>query len=98
MRISDWSSDVCSSDLTIDSNLSVAATDRNVPHPVLAEAIGAFSYDVDFQREIQKGDAFEFLYEIFVDEEGAVVRTGDLLFAAMKIGRASCRERVCQYV
>src|SRR3546814_2397719 len=53
---------------TIDSNLSVAATDRNVPHPVLAEAIGAFSYDVDLQREIQKGDAFEFLYEIFVDE------------------------------
>src|SRR3546814_806857 len=39
---------------TIDSNLSVAATDRNVPHPVLAEAIGAFSYDGDFQREIQK--------------------------------------------
>ncbi|HEY9536545.1 MAG TPA: M23 family metallopeptidase [Kiloniellaceae bacterium] len=70
---------------TIDSNLSVAATDRNVPHPVLAEAIGAFSYDVDFQREIQKGDAFEFLYEIFVDEEGAVVRTGDLLFAAMTL-------------
>jgi len=70
---------------TIDSNLSVAATDRNVPHPVLAEAIGAFSYDVDFQREIQKGDAFEFLYEIFVDEDGAVVRTGDLLFAAMTL-------------
>src|SRR3546814_10917920 len=45
----------------------------------------AFSYDVDFQREIQKGDAFEFLYEIFVDEEGAVVRTVDLLFAAMTL-------------
>jgi murein DD-endopeptidase MepM/ murein hydrolase activator NlpD len=70
---------------TIDSSLSVAATDRKVPHPVLAEAIGAFSYDVDFQREIRKGDAFEFLYEIFVDEEGAVVRTGDLLFAAMTL-------------
>jgi murein DD-endopeptidase MepM/ murein hydrolase activator NlpD len=70
---------------TIDSNLSVAATERNVPHPVLAEAIGAFSYDVDFQREIQKGDSFEFLYEIFVDEEGAVVRTGELLFAAMTL-------------
>lgn len=69
----------------IDSNLSVAATDRKVPHPVLAEAIRAFSYDVDFQREIQKGDGFEFLYEIFVDEEGALVRTGELLFAAMNL-------------
>lgn len=69
----------------IDSNLSVAATDRNVPHPVLAEAIRAFSYDVDFQREIQKGDGFEFLYEIYVDEQGVLVRTGELLFAAMTL-------------
>ncbi len=69
----------------IESNLSVAATERRVPHPVLAEAIRAFSYDVDFQREIQKGDGFEFLYEIYVDEEGALVRTGELLFAAMNL-------------
>ncbi|MGF1631648.1 MAG: peptidoglycan DD-metalloendopeptidase family protein [Kiloniellaceae bacterium] len=70
---------------SIDSNLSVAATDRKVPNLVLAEAIRAFSYDVDFQREIQKGDSFEFLYEIYVDEEGALVRTGELLFAAMTL-------------
>ncbi|MPZ08774.1 MAG: peptidoglycan DD-metalloendopeptidase family protein [Kiloniellaceae bacterium] len=70
---------------SIESNLSVAATDRKVPNVVLAEAIRAFSYDVDFQREIQKGDAFEFLYEIYVDEEGALVRTGELLFAAMTL-------------
>ncbi|GAB4374140.1 MAG: hypothetical protein Kow00114_36490 [Kiloniellaceae bacterium] len=70
---------------SIDSNLSVAAGERNVPGMVLAEAIRAFSYDVDFQREIQKGDAFEFLYEIYVDEEGDLVRTGDLLFAAMTL-------------
>jgi len=69
----------------IESNLSLAATERKVPHPVLAEAIRAFSYDVDFQREIQKGDGFEFLYEIYVDEEGALVRTGELLFAAMTL-------------
>jgi len=70
---------------SIDSNLSVAASERNVPHTVLGEAIRAFSYDVDFQREIQKGDSFEFLYEIYVDEQGALVRTGDLLYAAMTL-------------
>ncbi|MEQ8402428.1 MAG: peptidoglycan DD-metalloendopeptidase family protein [Roseitalea porphyridii] len=70
---------------SIASSLSVAANKVKVPNPVLVEAIRAFSYDVDFQREIQKGDSFEFLYEIFVDEEGALVRTGDLLFAAMTL-------------
>ncbi|WP_193368527.1 M23 family metallopeptidase [Pelagibius marinus] len=70
---------------SISSSLSVAASDKRVPNPVLVEAIRAYSYDVDFQREIQKGDSFEFLYEIFVDEEGALVRTGDLLYAAMTL-------------
>jgi len=70
---------------SIESNLSVAASEVNVPNTVLVEAIRTFSFDVDFQREIQKGDSFEFLYEIFVDEEGALVRSGDLLFAAMTL-------------
>ncbi len=70
---------------SISSSLSVAASEKRVPNPVLVEAIRAYSYDVDFQREIQKGDSFEFLYEIFVDEEGALVRTGDLLYAAMTL-------------
>lgn len=70
---------------SIQSSLSVAAREVNVPNPVLAEAIRAFSYDVDFQREIQKGDDFEFFYEIFVDEDGRQVRTGELLFAAMTL-------------
>ncbi len=69
----------------IDSNLSVAANAANVPNTVLVEAIRAFSYDVDFQREIQKGDDFEFLYEIFVDESGTLVRSGELMFAAMTL-------------
>src|SRR3546814_3382719 len=83
MRISDWSSDVCSSDL------------------LLAQK------DVLRQR-IQKPVTVE------VDEQGAATTAGDLpvpdpdvpldeasgeaASPAAKIGRASCRERVCQYV
>jgi murein DD-endopeptidase MepM/ murein hydrolase activator NlpD len=70
---------------SINSSLSVAANNVNVPNSVLVEAIRSFSYDVDFQREIQKGDSFEFLYEIFVDETGDLVRSGELLFAAMTL-------------
>src|SRR3546814_2674770 len=64
MRISDWSSDVCSSDLFADELLSLEITD---PTFRLALAI---------TRE-------------------APERASDF---ARQIGRASCRERVCQYV
>src|SRR3546814_8535843 len=38
----------------IDSKLSAAATDRKVPHPVLAAAIGALRHDAAFQPEIDR--------------------------------------------
>src|SRR3546814_3183144 len=66
MRISDWSSDVCSSDLLIDTE----------------EQEGSFQNN---QEVVVSGDGDE-----GYEEEQEVEET--------KIGRASCRERVCQYV
>src|SRR3546814_6065718 len=71
MRISDWSSDVCSSDLTEMLSLSAAAA---------AMAPGAVLW-LDF-------DTF------LADPAAALLRVA----GHFEIGRASCRERVCQYV
>src|SRR3546814_7759315 len=68
MRISDWSSDVCSSDLTYLREIaSVIALAPSVPNELVASMITGASW-----RE--------------------------RLLGLCKIGRASCRERVCQYV
>lgn len=69
----------------IDNNLYTAAREAALPHDALLRLIKIFSYDIDFQRDIQKGDAFEVLFEQFVDEDGAVVRSGPILFAAMTV-------------
>src|SRR3546814_6842095 len=66
MRISDWSSDVCSSDLTLA--LSLIEKDRR--------AVQAWTKE----RKANEVDL------------AVGVRPRD------EIGRASCRERVCQYV
>src|SRR3546814_2035133 len=68
MRISDWSSDVCSSDYsTLRASGNTAVTCR----PISVRTL----------RSIQKF-------------AGLISRRSKLL----EIGRASCRERVCQYV
>ena len=69
----------------IDSSLFKAARNAAVPMPILAQLIRAFSFDVDFQREIQPGDSFEVLYESFADDTGAFAKTGDLLYAALTL-------------
>ncbi|MDH3474113.1 MAG: M23 family metallopeptidase [Rhodospirillales bacterium] len=70
---------------TIVSSLFIAGQEANVPGPVMIELIRAFSFDVDFQREIQKDDSFEVLYETFTDINGELAKTGEVLYAALTL-------------
>ena len=76
---------------SIESSLYKAAADAGVPVPVLWELIRAFSYDVDFQREIQRGDGFEVLFERYLDDTGAPVREGNIIYAALTLSGAPLR-------
>ena len=69
----------------IQSSLYKAAVRTGVPTAVLAELVRIYSWDVDFQREIQSGDRFEVAYEQFVDEEGKLVRFGEILYATLTL-------------
>ena len=72
----------------ITSSLYKAAVARKVPLSVLAEMMRIYSWDVDFQREIQSGDRFEVAYEKFVDDEGVAVRHGEVIYARMILSGA----------
>lgn len=67
----------------IESSLFAAAIAADVPQDVLVDAMRTFSFDVDFQRDIQKGDSFRLLFDGFRDETGAFVKSGDILFAEL---------------
>src|SRR3546814_9048911 len=75
MRISDWSSDVCSSDLLV---------------VVLAVVLGSVGGG---EAEMHRATVFEL--EAVIAE---VLAALGVVLILVEIGRASCRERVCQYV
>src|SRR3546814_2194457 len=91
MRISDWSSDVCSSDLPslhlreLDLSSNALSYLPLTASSKLSEGIATnrslLSLNLDFNQKCPEADD-EFLTTLLVG----------------KIGRASCRERVCQYV
>src|SRR5207342_1868638 len=56
---------------------------NNIPRPVIDDLIRIYSYDVDFQRRAQPGDAFEVLYA--GDEENAAGKQ-EVLFALLTVG------------
>ena len=74
---------------TIDSSLFEAGQDAAIPVDILSQTIKAFSYDVDFQREIQPGDHFEIVYERYEDDRGQLARSGNVLYAALVQGDAT---------
>src|SRR3546814_8528216 len=75
VRISDWSSDVCSSDLA--GGIGEVTADAHIPEDAAS-------------RGVEAGDP----------GGPRVHRNDDLLGVDLRpeLGRASCRERVCQYV
>ncbi len=53
----------------------------------MASFIRLFSFDVDFQRDVKEGDRFDILYDRYVDHDGSVVHSGDILYAELEIGK-----------
>ncbi|MCE2926191.1 MAG: peptidoglycan DD-metalloendopeptidase family protein [Rickettsiales bacterium] len=70
----------------IRSSLYQTAGDIGLPRGMVSEIINAFSYDVDFQRDIKSGDQIEVLYERMENYEGKHAGTGDLIFAELNMG------------
>lgn len=67
----------------IRSSLFEAGSAAGVPVSVMMALIKDYSYDVDFQRDLQPGDRFEVLYERLVTTDGKVAGEGDVLYAAL---------------
>src|SRR3546814_12192460 len=97
MRISDWSSDVCSSDLQVALHLIAFA------HSILIETgrlracrRAALHRAGRIGRRWTR--ARTGLGRVCVVSHAAPKRKGAPVITTDEIGRASCRERVCQYV
>src|SRR3546814_6119537 len=105
MSISDWSSDVCSSDRRLEQERDVMKAARDL-----------LQHEGDVMRLVRTREedcqagfvlvAYQFLADAEAKDRLEQVTIGDNLGAAQQemgkpdhhIGRASCRERVCQYV
>src|SRR3546814_20390253 len=93
MRISDWSSDVCSSDLMAGEKTLLV--DRYVDYTNLREKWLSKSpqlADIQFRDTVgvfRQDSLMATFYKGILNENIVIEK---------QIGRASCRDRVCQYV
>ena len=67
----------------IKSSLYSAAIKSKIEPNIIVEFARIFGFEVDFQRDIRKGDWFEILYERFEDDNNIVQDTGKIIYASM---------------
>src|SRR3546814_1895150 len=89
MRISDWSSDVCSSDLP-----DAWRNFGDLLAPIFRNPVTALKAEIATLEAAAK-DA---LQAYAAEQDGRLAAATPAEVLCLEIGRASCRERVCQYV
>ena len=67
----------------IKNNLYSSAIEKKIEPNIIVEFARVFGFEVDFQRDIRKGDWFEIYYEKFEDDNGKVRDTGKIIYASM---------------
>ena len=67
----------------IKNNLYSSALEVGIEPNIIIEFARIFGFEVDFQRDIRKGDWFEILYEKFEDDNNKVRDTGKIIYASM---------------
>src|SRR3546814_16004125 len=95
MRISDWSSDVCSSDLDVMAICYTSGT-TGVPKgaALTHRAVDAAMQGLILNFALRGGEERMLILAPLAFTGGVISNLAPWL----EIGRASCRERVCQYV
>jgi murein DD-endopeptidase MepM/ murein hydrolase activator NlpD len=77
--------DIIYTENIILNSLYKSAINKKIPVNTIIEFARIYGFEVDFQRDIRKRDSFQLMYEVFVDDNGKIIETGEILFANLKL-------------
>ncbi len=69
-------------DAEIKNSLYLDAQALGAPDKVIVQFSHIYAHSVDFQRDIQPGDKFEMMFEVFRDHKGKTIKAGDLVYTS----------------
>ena len=65
----------------IENSLYNTAIKLGIKPSIIIEFARLYGFQVDFQRDIWKGDSFQIIYEQFENEDGSLIENGDIIFS-----------------
>ena len=77
--------EIKSNKFLIKSSLYEDGRNANLPYIILSQAIRLFSFDVDFQRDIQKNNELEISYEILINNNKRNISYGKIKYIKLSL-------------
>lgn len=68
---------------SISSSLAKDALDRGVPHEVIDSFVDLLANDIDFRRDLQRGDTYSVSYTLQQTEDGEIISVGPIQAASI---------------
>ena len=65
----------------IENSLYNTAISLGIKPNIIIEFARLYGFQVDFQRDIWKGDSFQIIYEQFENNDGSLIESGDIIFS-----------------
>ena len=65
----------------IQNSLYSTAINLGIKPNTIIEFARLYGFQVDFQRDIWKGDSFQIIYEQFENDDGSLIESGDIIFS-----------------
>tara|TARA_B100000989_G_scaffold279671_1_gene242487 strand:- start:4010 stop:5248 length:1239 start_codon:yes stop_codon:yes gene_type:complete len=69
----------------IKNSLYNSAISLGIKPNIIIEFARLYGFQVDFQRDIWKNDSFQIIYEEFINNNGKIIDTGEIIFANLNL-------------
>lgn len=69
----------------IDNSLISTATEIGLPQSAILDIVKSYSYDVDFQRDIQPGNELDVFLVKYFNEKGEFSHDGNIIYSSLKL-------------
>ena len=70
---------------TIVNSLYASSIKKGIQPNIIIDFARVYGFQIDFQRDIWKNDNFQLLYETFINDDGKIVETGNIIFANLNL-------------
>ena len=69
----------------IQNSLYNTAINLGIKPNTIIEFARLYGFQVDFQRDIWKGDSFQIIYEQYENDDGSLIESGDIIYSNLNI-------------